>query len=89
MELENVSRKLGVAIANLMCVEISVTPVKLVIMLLKTKIILAAKAVSVMLEDPSVLHVLNPRVPASAESMLWGRPVRNLRKTTFSLICTT
>ncbi|OXB81671.1 UNVERIFIED_CONTAM: hypothetical protein H355_008920 [Colinus virginianus] len=36
--------KLDTAIANLMCVEISVTPVKLVIMLLKTKIILAAKA---------------------------------------------
>ena len=30
-----------------------------------------------MLEDPSVLRVLNPRVPASAESMLWGRPVRS------------
>lgn len=40
-------RKLDVAIANLMCVEISVTPVKLVIMLLKTKIILAAKVKNV------------------------------------------
>lgn len=30
-----------------------------------------------MLEDPSALHVLNPRVPASAESTLWGRPVRS------------
>lgn len=40
-------RKLDIAIANLMCVEISVTPVKLVIMLLKTKIILAAKVKNV------------------------------------------
>lgn len=30
-----------------------------------------------MSEDPSALRVLNPWVPASAESMLWGRPVRS------------
>lgn len=72
MELENVDRKMDIVTANPMFVEIPVTVVKLVIMLLKTRIILAAKAVSVMSEDPSVPRVLNPWVPASAESTLWG-----------------
>lgn len=43
---------MGIATANLMFVEVPVTLVKLVIMLLKKRIILAAKAASVMLEDP-------------------------------------
>lgn len=72
MELENVSRKMGIVTANLIFVEIPVTPVKLVIMLSKTRIILAAEAVGVMLEDPSAQRVPSPRVAASAGPMSWG-----------------
>lgn len=66
MESENVSRKMAIVTANLMFVEIPVTLVKLAIMLLKTRIILAAKAASVMLGDPSARCVPGPWVAASA-----------------------
>lgn len=88
MESENVSRKMGIVTANLMFVEIPVTLVKLVIMLLKTRIILAAEAAGVMLEDPSARRVPSPGAAASAGRTSWGRPVGSLKKTIFSLICT-
>lgn len=89
MELENVSRKMGTVTANLMFVETPVTLVKLVIMLLKKRITLAAKAASVTLEDPSAQPVPSPWAAASAGHTSWARPVGSLKETIFFLICTT
>lgn len=89
MELQNVSRKMGNATANLMFVEVPVTLVKLVIMLLKKRIILAAKAAGVMLEDPSAQPAPSPGAAAGAGRTSWAPHVASLKKTIFSLICIT